>query len=168
MPEVKTESEVLSKVMDSVRALSMSYYNKLRETDLFQVFESKNGVRLNCAFWIMAHLAVTENFLLLYCTGGEHVKITWSRQFGMGSVMPRQADCPSIETVIDTLSEVHQYSLKHVAQLDETSLALPTRSGFKLGGEDTIRATIMHAIRHEGSHAGHLGWLCKLNGIKTI
>ena len=31
-----------------------------------------------------------------------------------------------------------------------------------------VKSALMHSIRHEGIHAGHLSWHCKLFGIKTI
>jgi len=153
--------------MDKTRQLTGYYMNFLNQTDLHQVFEIE-GKRLNSAFWIMAHLAVTENFLLLRSTGGNHVKIPWARQFGLGSVPPAREECPPFEEVNHLLQEVHQKSLDHIAGLDTGILDQENTTGFSFDGEKSIRATIVHAIRHEGSHAGHLGWLCKLNGIKTL
>ena len=69
-----TESKILARVMDQSRQMSLYYINKLKGSDLHKsfVFEDKS---LNSAFWILAHLSVTENWLLLRSTGGEHVKI---------------------------------------------------------------------------------------------
>jgi hypothetical protein len=162
-----TEPQILSDVMDKTRQLTAYYMNFLKQTDLHKVFEIE-GKRLNSAFWIMAHLAVTENFLLLRSTGGDHVKIPWARQFGLGSVPPAPGDCPPIDEVNQLLQQIHEKSLKHIASLDPEILDQENSTGFTFDGDKSIRSAVVHAIRHEGSHAGHLGWLCKLNGIKTL
>jgi uncharacterized damage-inducible protein DinB len=164
---MKKEAQVLADMMDSTRQLSFYYWNKLQEKDIYKTFEC-NGAVLNNAFWVMAHLAVTENFLLLRSTGGEMIKFSWAKQFGLGAALPLKEECPPLQEMIDTLNFVHQKSLLHLSQLSDEDLEKPTITGVKFGGEDSIRSIIMHAIRHEGTHAGHLGWLCKLHGIKTI
>ena len=143
------------------------YLNILKDTDPHRVFEIEDH-KLNNMFWIIAHLSVTENFLLLRCTGGEVVKIPWARQFGLGSVPIPASECPPLDEVKNMFAEVHAKAIKHVATLDEAKLDEVNPVGFEFDNEKSVRAMIVHAIRHEGTHAGHLGWLCKLNGIKTI
>jgi uncharacterized damage-inducible protein DinB len=49
-------------------------------------------------------------------------------------------------------------------QLDEENI-----SKMSLGGQDTSkRFSVIHAIRHESTHTGHFGWICKMKKIKTI
>ena len=162
-----TEAAILSNVMDKTRQLTGLYLNLLQNTDLHRVFEL-DGKSLNSPFWIMAHLSVTENFLLLRSTGGEMVKIPWARQFGLGSVPPAKEDCPPMDEIASVFKEIHQKSIKHIAALKDNFLDAENTTGFEFLGEKTVRSVIIHAIRHEGTHAGHLGWLCKLQGIKTI
>ena len=161
------EAGILSHVMDKTRQMTNIYLKLLENTDLHKVYESE-GVKLNTTFWILAHLSVTENFLLLRSTGGENVKIPWARQFGLGSVPTAKKDCPPLEEVKSVFEDIHRKSIQHVATLPDTFLDEPNTTGFEFAGEKTVRAIIVHAIRHEGTHAGHLGWLCKLNGIKTM
>jgi hypothetical protein len=66
------------------------------------------------------------------------------------------------------MNEVHEKSLAHVRNLEPVNLEQPNLAGFEFPGVKTVRDVIVHAIRHEGTHAGHLGWLCKLHGIKTV
>src|SRR5688500_11223796 len=115
------ESQILSAVMDKTRQLTAYYINVLKETNLHQVFEV-NGIRLNTTFWIMAHLAVTENYLLLRSTGGIPFKLPWARQFGMGSVSSLPENCPPLEEVKQMMHEVHQKSMEHIALLDPDML----------------------------------------------
>ncbi len=164
---MNTEAKTLADVLESTRQLSLFYWNKLSDKDIFQTFEC-NGVQLNNAYWIMAHLAVTENFLVLRSTGGEMQKFSWAKLFGLGCPIPEKELCPPINEMLETLHSVHQKSIQHILSLSDEDLSKPTATGAKFGGEDSYRAIITHAIRHEGTHAGHLGWLCKLHGIKTI
>ncbi len=162
-----SEATILSNVMDKTRQLTGLYLNLLQNTDLHRVFEL-DTIKLNSAFWIMAHLCVTENFLLLRSTGGELVKIPWARQFGLGSVPLSREECPSFDEVSAVFKDIHQKAILHIASLDNSFLDETNATGFEFAGEKTVRSVIVHAIRHEGTHAGHLGWLCKLQGIKTI
>ena len=164
---MSTEPTVLALVMDKARQMTNIYLTLLQKTDLHKVFYVDDKP-LNNAFWIMAHLPVTQNFLLLRSTGGEIVKIPWARQFGLGSGPSAKEDCPPLDEVKSVMDEIHSKSIKHVAALDPSFLDQTNTTGFEFLGENSVRALIVHAIRHEGTHAGHLGWLCKLNGIKTI
>ncbi len=164
---MKTESAILANVMDKTRALTNMYFSLLKDADLYKEFEV-DGKKLNTAFWLMAHLPVTQNFLLLRSTGGDFVKIPWARQFGLGSAPSAIEDCPPLHEVKDVFKQVHEKSIAHIAQLDDAILDQDGSTGFEFAGEKTIRSLVIHAIRHEGTHAGHLGWLCKLHGIKTI
>ena len=82
------------------------------------------------------------------------------------------SDADSITEVIKKrisyFKEVHEKSISYVSQLTDENLAKPTTNGIDFGGEDSVMAIIKHAIRHEGVHTGHLSWLCKLFGVKTI
>lgn len=63
---------------------------------------------------------------------------------------------------------IHQQAITHVAGLTDEQLDQPSKSEFPIAGVKTVRDAIIHAIRHESVHTGHIGWLCKLHGIKTI
>jgi DinB family protein len=161
------ESKILSNIMDKSRQMSLYYLDKLKETDLQKSFVV-DGKTLNSTFWIMAHLAVTENWLLLRSTGAEHVKIPWARQYGQGSNAVVKGETPPLDEVRAIFTEVHTKALQHVDSLSDELLDSKNTTGFNLFGMHSIRDVIIHAIRHENSHAGHLGWICKLHGIKTI
>jgi len=163
----KTETEVLVEMLESSRELTNSYLKKLENEDVYKVF-TVEGKQLNSVLWLMAHVAVSENWLLLVSTGGERVKIPWARQFGLGSEIPNKEDYPSVTEIREVFDLVHQTAMTHICQLSDKDLSKPTATGTTFGGEDSIRSIIKHAIRHESIHAGHLGWLCKLFGIKLI
>lgn len=164
-----TNSELLAIAVDDARKYSLFYGKKLinANADLGKVFESE-GVKLNSALFIFGHLAVTENFLCLSCTGGEIVRFPWAKTFALGAPMPDVKDCPPIDEILKVMEEVHQKSLQHIRSLTDEDLLKPNTKGFPFGSDQSIRSCIIHAVRHESSHAGHLGWLCKLHGIKTL
>lgn len=161
------EINALANTLDYTRSITLQYYDRLKEQDPHVIFES-NEKKLNSILWIMAHLAVTENFLILRSTGGEMVRFSWAKLFGIGSTIPDTKDCPPMEEILKTMQLVHQNSITHLRQLNDNDLQKATTTGFKFGGEDSFRRVITHSISHEGTHAGHLGWLCKLYGIKTM
>lgn len=164
----RTEAEILADTMDFTRKLSLYYIKKLKDSDLHKTFNCE-GKTLNSAFWVIAHLAVTENYLLLHATGGELIRFSWAKLFGLGSTVPEIKDCPPLEEVLEKLNAVHEKAMAYIRTLTDEDLDKPNPTMIKFkDSPDTLRMIIQHAIRHEGTHAGHLSWLCKLHGIKTI
>lgn len=161
-----TASRTLALTMDRARHYSLSYFDRLKDTDLHHRFEY-GGVRLNSAFWILAHLATSENGLLLGATGGPFRRFSWAKHFTVGSQSLPAEQSPSLEEVYTTLTEVHQKVMEHLPTLTDEDLKGPNTTGMSAFGP-TMHDVITHAIRHEGLHAGHLSWLCKLHGIRTI
>lgn len=164
-----TNSELLAIAVDDARKYSLFYLNKLikNNADLGKTFEVE-GKTLNNAIFIAGHLAVTENYLCLRCTGGEIVRFGWAKLFALGAPVPKVEECPPLEEILATMSAVHDKSLSHIRSLSDSDLENINVGGFKFATDESNRSVILHAVRHESSHAGHLGWLCKLHGIKTI
>lgn len=164
-----TNSELLALAVDDARKYSLFYANKLikSEADLFKTFESE-GKKLNNAMFILGHLAVTENYLCLRCTGGEIVRFGWAKLFALGAPVPSASECPPLEEILHTMNEVHQKTLVHIRSLSNEDLDKINVGGFKFATDESNRSVILHSVRHESSHAGHLGWLCKLHGVKTL
>jgi hypothetical protein len=162
------ECQTLSSIIDDTRKLTLSFLSQLEDSNGFYNDFKLDDKHLNSAFWIMAHLSVTQNFLLLRSTGGETVKIPYARQFGMGAVPPSREECPPLEEVRGIFNLVHEKSVKLIQNHEPSQLNQINKRGFVFVGEDSIRSVIVHAIRHENMHSGHLSWLCKLNGLKTI
>lgn len=161
------ESKILANLLNNARDLTRWYLSKLKEVDVYKSFEV-NDKQFNSVIWEIAHLAVTENYLILRSTGGEKISIPWARQFGLGSGIPSKDECPPYEEIWNTFKEIHEKSIAHIKSLSDDDLNKPTLTGATFGGEDTFRSIIMHCARHESVHTGHLGWLCKLHGVKTI
>ncbi len=165
---MKSEGAIIADFLASARELSKMYFNILRDTDIKRRFKSEEGIELNSAFWVIAHLAVTQNFLVLRCSGGPKITIPWARDYGLGSTGASTDSAPSFEEVWETFKSVHNTCMEWVSGLSEEQLNAPAINGFNFMTDGSIRGAIMHAVRHEGLHTGHLSWICKLNGIKTI
>ncbi len=164
-----TNSELLAIAVDDARKYSLFYLDKLLKAnvDLNKIFVCDDKT-LNNVNFIIGHLAVTQNYLCLRCTGGEIVRFDWARLFALGAPVPTADEIPSFDVLMKTLDEVHQKSLGHIRSLSDQDLEKENPGSFRLGSDLSNRSVILHVVRHESSHAGHLGWLCKLHGIKTI
>lgn len=161
-----TEAQVLAHTMDRTRQYTRFYLDKLKDQDLHRRFVCE-GKELNSAYWLIAHIAVTQNGLLLMATGGPFEKFSWAKHFGRGGPGLPPEQCPPFTEVLETFDRIHTKAIAHVAALPDAALEGPNLTGIALIGT-TVRDVVIHAIRHEGLHTGHLSWLCKLHGITTM
>lgn len=160
-----TEAQVLSHVMDRAREWTRYYLSRLKGLDPHRRFVCE-GKELNTVYWSVAHLATTENGLLLASTGGPFEKFWWAKHFTLGQGGLPPGDCPPYEEVWETFNTIHRKAVAHIATLDEERLNAPNPTKLAIG--TTVRDVITHAVRHEGGHSGQLAWLCKLHGIQTV
>lgn len=125
--------------------------------------------KLNSAYWILAHLIWAENFLLIQALGGKAFEYDWLPKFAIGVPCPEPGgNLPEVKQLLDIWKEVHPAAMQHVRSLSDDVLATDNPMGMGFGGDNSYRMMIQHAIRHEAMHTGHLSWLCKLYGIKTV
>ena len=158
------EAELLLHTFNETRSLSNHYFKKLKDTDLHRSFEV-NGVKLNSAKWLMAHLVWAEHFLILEALGGEKFPLEWFPKVAFGSPMCDAAELPDIETILASMKTVHDAVHLFVPTLTDEMLEEKNVLGLKFGPNENKKFLLIHAIRHEGTHAGQLGWLCKMNGV---
>ncbi len=164
----KSEANILADAFESVRTLTKWYISKMKEVDMYKEFEVE-GKKLNSAYWLVAHLIWAENFLLLECLGSNGADIPWLGQFSIKSKMPEsRAGLPEIKEMLDAWKTVHAKAMEHVRSLPDELLDTENPLGIGFGDDKTHRMMIQHAIRHEALHTGHLSWICKLYGIKTV
>lgn len=163
---MKTEAALLTHVMDRSRQNTLRYLDYLPDVDPHRMFVCE-GKSLNTLFWLSAHLATTENGLLLLATGGPFEKFSWAKHFGPGSTGLPPEQCPPYAEVRATFDAVHQRAMAHLPTLDDAALERPNLTGFTRFGP-LMRDVITQAIRHESYHAGQIGWLCKLYGKTTF
>jgi hypothetical protein len=163
---VKQESHVLSEVFNSTRGLTKYFISQL-DKDKLENRHKLDTVELNSAYWIISHLVWAEYTLALRSLNGPVLDIPWINHYRIGSEGTLLDDRPAFGELMAIFDQVHDLAQEHIRsltteQLDEV-ITLEN-----IGWEATVRRTIHHAIRHEGSHIGHLSWICKLDGIKTM
>ncbi|MBK8228188.1 MAG: DinB family protein [Flavobacteriales bacterium] len=161
-----TEAQFLARIVERSREYSRFYLSQLKGQDPHRVFVCE-GKPLNSLFWIVAHMATTQNGLLLYSTGGPFKKFSWAKHFSVGGKGLPPEQCPPYEEVWATFKEVHEKAMDYLPTLTPEQLDAPNRTGLPLIGT-TVRDAIIHAARHESLHTGHLTTLCKLYGIATV
>jgi hypothetical protein len=162
-----TEAQILSRQLDKARELSLWYLSFLKDCDPTKTFTCEDKI-FNSYYWEVGHLTVTQSYLSIYLTYGNAPKIEWAKLFGLGSSNMVTNEHPAYKEVWSMFKEVHTLAIDHVAQLTDEQLDEPTKAPFKLAGVTTVRDAIIHCIRHESLHTGHLSWLCKFHGVKTI
>lgn len=164
---VNTEAQILARQLDKARELSKWYLSLMKECDLYKTFEIE-GKRFNSVIWEIGHMAMSENFLANYLTYGPATKEDWFKHFAMGGDNKVNDDYPEFKTVLTGFKKIHENTIAHISQLKDEDLDQPTKKEFNVAGIKTVRDAIIHSIRHESIHTGHLGWLCKLHGVKSI
>ena len=160
-----TEAQVLSHMMDRTREWTRYYLSGLKSQDPHRRFDC-DGKELNTVFWLVAHMATSQNGLLLAAAGGPFEKFWWAKHFTLGAPGLPPEECPTYEEVWETFKSVHQKAIAHIATLNEDQLNAPNPTKLAIG--TTVRDVITHAIRHEGGPSGQLAWLCKLYGVTTV
>jgi len=161
------ECLALANAFESVRALSKSFIGMVDEKDVYENLVINNK-ELNSPYWIAAHLAWAESFLLITALGGEYNKHEWLDEYGFGSNPSEVKTKPSYEEVLKTLDEVHDAAMKHLRSLTDDFLDGENKMGMRFSGKADNRIIVHHAIRHEPMHIGQLTWFMKSKGMKTF
>ncbi len=163
-----TTAQVLADQMDTTRELTRWYLSKLKETDPMKQFEVE-GKKLNNWYWVVAHVAWAQHYLVINGTGGTPLpEFEDLAAFSIGNSFTTNHAKWDVKELVDVFKKVHNYSTEHLRSLSDEQLVLDNHLGFSFSNDMSQKAIIMHAIRHEGTHTGHLGLLCKLFEVKTI
>ncbi|MBN8586313.1 MAG: DinB family protein [Ignavibacteria bacterium] len=159
------KTQTLIKAYQMARNLSNYYISKMESIDIHKVYEV-NGVKMNSAYWILAHLVWTEHFLVIEGIGGESLGIEWLNDYGFGSVPDEIKNQPSIEEVRKRFEEVHTKAMDILNSMTDELMEAENNIEANFGGSKDKFHVLMHAIRHEPMHIGQLSWILKINGIK--
>jgi hypothetical protein len=162
-----TEAQILARQLDKSRELSKWYLSLMKDCDHNKTFTFEKKT-FNSIIWEIGHLTMSENFLGMYLTYGPSVKISWAKEFGMGSDNTAKENYPSFSKVLVSFKSVHDSTVNHIASLTDEDLDKPTKIEFNVAGIKTVRDAVIHVIRHESIHTGHLSWLCKMHGVKSV
>ncbi|HMQ80588.1 MAG TPA: DinB family protein [Ignavibacteria bacterium] len=160
-----TKTQVLVQTYQMTRNLSNYYISKLEGVDIYKTYEI-NGVKMNSAYWLIAHLVWTEHFLIIEGIGGESLGIEWLNDFGFGSIPEEIKNPPSIDEVNKNFEEVHAKAIEILNNMTDELMKSENNIEAEFGGSKDKFHVLMHAIRHEPMHIGQLSWILKVNGIK--
>src|SRR4051812_21307446 len=98
-------ASVLCQAFNETRSLTLYYFHKLKDTDIDQTFVV-NGIELNSAKWLLAHVVWAENFLILEALGGNKQSVEWLNKVSYGS-NTKSADLPNVEQIMADMNLVH-------------------------------------------------------------
>ena len=157
--------KTLTATYEMARNLSNFYISKLESIDVKSVYQI-NGIKINSAYWLVAHLAWTEHFLIIEGIGGDSMGIEWLNDFGFGAAPDDVKFDPSYEEVLSTLKKIHSRAMEIINNLSDDELEQENNINANFGGKNTKEVVLMHAIRHEPMHIGQLSLILKANGIK--
>ncbi|HAP01590.1 MAG TPA: hypothetical protein DCQ93_06670 [Bacteroidetes bacterium] len=160
-----SEAQSLADVFISSRNLTKYYLHKVKDADKKKRF-SIGEWNTNSIHWIVSHLAWAENYLILDAVIGRKETVPWFQYFEIGSPYPEESKFPSYEEAVNTLDWIHEKSIAEIRNLSNQQLDEKNFAGIDFRDGDSKRKIIHHAIRHEGTHCGHLSWLAKLHGLK--
>ena len=161
-----TQANLLADTYEMAFGLVRFYTGNLKEADPNKQWDV-NGHALNSIAWINSHLCWSENFLLLKAIGGASPAIDWFEHYSFGSDGSLHDAKVDMKSILSDRKIVHEAAMSHLRSLSDEDLDKDNLIGISFGSGKSVRNIIQHAIRHEGTHAGHLGWLCKINGVKT-
>lgn len=160
-----TKTQLLIQTYQMARDLSKYYISQMEGIDIHKVYEI-NGVKVNSAYWILAHLVWTEHFLIVEGIGGESMGIEWLNDFGFGSLPEDIKEQPPIEEVKLRFEEVHAKAIEILSSTSDEQMEAENNIEANFGGSKDKLHVLMHAIRHEPMHIGQLSWILKANGIR--
>jgi hypothetical protein len=163
-----TECSILADTFESVRSLSKRFLSMVDES-LIHDTTIFNGVELNSPYWITAHLAWAEAFLILNTFGGEEeAKYEWLNEYGFGTKPAEIKTKPPYEEVTKAMDYIHELAMKQLRNTEDSFLDQKNKFGMKFDGKDNNRIAVHHAIRHEPMHIGQLTWFMKSKGLPTF
>lgn len=163
-----TQSQLLAETAEQTRNIFKFYMSKLKGVDMYREFEM-NGQKFNSAVWVICHCAWGENNLLLKATHGKPVTgFEWLDLFKIGAKPLEREKMPSLEEALKAFKEIHAKAMEHVKSLTDDQLNQKNTLNSSFLEGDTVKFIIQHHIRHEAMHAGHISWIVKMYGTKSI
>ena len=117
-----------------------------------------NDIKLNPIIWELGHLAVSQNWLVLYLGHGTPEKIEWGKLFALGAIPPIKNEYPPYEEIWNTFKIVHEKSVKHVASLYDKEFTLVivaaflTIIGYSLNDTIVVFDRIRENLRRKGKN----------------
>ena len=163
--EFKAERELASE-LDGTRDWTKKLIADLKGSEW--TFQPAPG--MSHALWLCGHLACSQNLLVhvrVFGTKGV-LEENFTRHFPIGGAVKSASEhtFPSVETVLQTMDDVHGKTLALIHTANESLLAQPC-----FGGDGKPHphykdkaGAIAHCNRHEAFHAGQIAVIRRLLG----
>ena len=148
-------------IFTETRNLTFYFLNKLSDGQK-EAEPLVNGITLNSAHWNMAHIAWAEYFLIHQAFGINEIKSDWFDLVKIGSPKCKATDLPALTEVLETLAHVHQHTILFLKEVQDNQLEEDNLIDLTISGNKSKGMMLIHAIRHEGIHAGQIDWLAKI------
>ncbi|HRI85398.1 MAG TPA: DinB family protein [Ignavibacteria bacterium] len=158
-------ANILADAFESVRNLTKLYFSKLDDKNYYDE-NNINGVKINTAFWLLAHLVWTEHSLIVYGIGNREMEIPWLDKYAFGSDPGSIESQPSLEELRDKFEKVHALAMEIIRNLSDEQLEEDNHIGASFGSSKSKKSLLVHVIRHEPMHIGQLSLILKSNGVK--
>lgn len=162
-----TLAELLADQLERTREWTLKLLADLEGDDW--TFQPARG--LAHPLWHCGHLACSQDLLVFVRCLGRPSTLPegFASHFPIGGPVAStdEHDYPPVETVLSTMSEVHQRTLSAVRGMSDALLAEPAFAG---DGKSTHphyndkRGAVSHCNRHEAFHAGQLALIRRLLG----
>lgn len=160
-----SETKILADMVESARELTLFYLNHAEEADKCQTY-TVNGYTTNSILWTVAHLAWSQEYLILKNVTGKGVEIPWFQLFVIGKKPPATELLPPWEEVLTAFSDVHRRSMELLHSLPDSILDEPNHGDLEISTRRKKRELIVHFCRHECAHAGQIGMMLRMQGKK--
>ncbi|MFN8310338.1 MAG: DinB family protein [Chitinophagales bacterium] len=164
---LRKETEVLADMLDKARQLSLFFISNLKTVDPSKRIVC-GDMEFNSIYWLTAHLIWAEHMLVISATGGKIEVPEWLSHYELGSGGLAHEQPIPYKELLQLMKDLHIKVLEYIRNFPEEQLDADNPSGMQFGPDRSNRMMIMHAIRHEGTHGGHLSWIAKMNGIKLL
>lgn len=162
----KTEQEILADVYAHVRRFTRNQLQQLKDVDL-KLRPVFNGKMFNSVYWIAAHLAWTEDYLMHRALTGKPAAIDWLHDYRQTSKPEDATRFPSYIEILQTLDDLHAVALQNIRTLPTEEFEKVNHVQDDYLAQSNKRQIIFGGIQHEPMHCGHLSWLMKVHGVWT-
>jgi len=163
-----TQAQLLADTFKKARTLTLFYLSKLKGIDPMSPFEL-GKITTNSIYWHVAHLMWAEDNLIMILTGADSVAPDWAQHYQLGCDGSLHAEHGTFKELLSEFKTMHPKCMAHLSSLSDEELSEDNSVLLQFGdGDISKRLAIQHAIRHESTHTGHLGWIAKINEVATI
>lgn len=158
-------AKTIAEMLDQGRKFNRYYISLLDPARIHESYTFE-GMQMNPAYFIVAHLGWTEWSFLVEQFKVPDFEAPFLAHFGKGS---SKADYPrdlAFPELLKEMGRAHSAMLGYIQGLTEADLNQEIHIEV-MNWTTSKRKALYHLIRHEGFHTGQLSWIAKVHGSKT-